>query len=220
MESPSQPHPAALPPQALQASQPVASEQVFLERLQGTRCRRFAARRPVTFRPALEGLEARVVPDALSGFKWPNLAVSASFMPDGTVLGGREQPAGLLRRPLRGGDLAARGGPCPADLGGGHPAELSFRHRQRGVAGHVRPGAGRQPVRRHPPGGVHQREQLGRLRLLPEPDLLCNACGRAASPPPRGTFVAEDEAGLASDRLANDAGTFSASTPRVSRRRC
>lgn len=37
------------------------------------------------FRPALEGLEQRIVPYALSGYQWANVNVSASFMPDGTI---------------------------------------------------------------------------------------------------------------------------------------
>src|SRR5207249_3806724 len=37
------------------------------------------------FRPALENLEERTVPYALSGSQWANLNVSASFMPDGTI---------------------------------------------------------------------------------------------------------------------------------------
>ncbi|MCI0455515.1 MAG: matrixin family metalloprotease [Gemmataceae bacterium] len=37
------------------------------------------------FRPAVEGLEARIVPYALSGYKWAAANVSASFMPDGSA---------------------------------------------------------------------------------------------------------------------------------------
>jgi hypothetical protein len=37
------------------------------------------------FRPALEGLETRLVPYALTGCSWANTSVTASFMPDGTT---------------------------------------------------------------------------------------------------------------------------------------
>jgi hypothetical protein len=40
------------------------------------------------FRPTLEGLECRVVPYALSGSQWASTAVTASFMPDGTITAG------------------------------------------------------------------------------------------------------------------------------------
>jgi hypothetical protein len=39
-------------------------------------------------RPALEALEDRVVPYALSGYQWANPNVSVSFMPDGTLIAG------------------------------------------------------------------------------------------------------------------------------------
>lgn len=39
------------------------------------------------FRPTLEVLEDRVVPYSVSAYKWGNLSLSASFMPDGTKLG-------------------------------------------------------------------------------------------------------------------------------------
>jgi hypothetical protein len=38
------------------------------------------------FRPSLEGLEERIVPYSLTGYKWPNLNVSVSYMPDGTKM--------------------------------------------------------------------------------------------------------------------------------------
>src|SRR5216684_864095 len=42
--------------------------------------------RPRRCRPALEPLEERLVPYALSGYQWANLNVSVSFMPDGTLI--------------------------------------------------------------------------------------------------------------------------------------
>ena len=41
--------------------------------------------RTLRFRPSVELLEDRVVPYALSGSRWASPAVSASFMPDGTI---------------------------------------------------------------------------------------------------------------------------------------
>src|SRR5262249_42148623 len=41
--------------------------------------------RTASFRPVVEGLEERVVPYALTGYKWANVNVTASFMPDGTL---------------------------------------------------------------------------------------------------------------------------------------
>jgi hypothetical protein len=40
-----------------------------------------------SFRPTLEVLESRIVPYTLTGTQWPNLNISASFMPDGTQMG-------------------------------------------------------------------------------------------------------------------------------------
>src|SRR5437879_8314666 len=37
-------------------------------------------------RPALEPLEERLVPYALSGYQWANPNVSVSYMPDGTLI--------------------------------------------------------------------------------------------------------------------------------------
>src|SRR6266581_9345524 len=42
--------------------------------------------RPARYRLALEPLENRLVPYALSGFSWANPNVSVSFMPDGTLI--------------------------------------------------------------------------------------------------------------------------------------
>jgi hypothetical protein len=39
-----------------------------------------------TYRPVLEGLEERLVPYVLSGYFWANPNVSASYMPDGTLI--------------------------------------------------------------------------------------------------------------------------------------
>jgi hypothetical protein len=47
-----------------------------------------ATRRPFRHRPGVEPLEDRVVPYVLSGYQWANLNVSASFMPDGTLING------------------------------------------------------------------------------------------------------------------------------------
>src|SRR5262249_50961550 len=42
--------------------------------------------RPSRCRPALEPLEERLVPYALSGYQWANVNVSVSYMPDGTMI--------------------------------------------------------------------------------------------------------------------------------------
>jgi hypothetical protein len=57
---------------------------VLRRALSGSRCR---ARKPLGrgFRPAVEGLERRLVPYALSGSSWSSTAVTISFMPDGTI---------------------------------------------------------------------------------------------------------------------------------------
>lgn len=81
------PTPGVAPQQAHGGAQPAAKEYLAFGQPSGTRCRSFAARRPPVFRPTLEGLEERVVPYALSGFKWANTAISASIMPDGSLMG-------------------------------------------------------------------------------------------------------------------------------------
>src|SRR3954452_22872833 len=59
----------------------------FLRKKRGARAPRPAS--AAAFRPAVEGLESRVVPYALSGNAWPTpQLVTISFVPDGTVLGG------------------------------------------------------------------------------------------------------------------------------------
>ncbi len=47
-----------------------------------------ASRRERRWRPALEGLEQRVVPYSLSGLQWANPDISVSYMPDGTDVDG------------------------------------------------------------------------------------------------------------------------------------
>jgi hypothetical protein len=47
---------------------------------------RWPATPPSRYRPALEALEDRLTPYALSGFQWAGVNVSVSYMPDGTLI--------------------------------------------------------------------------------------------------------------------------------------
>src|SRR5437870_12322459 len=58
----------------------------FLQRQSAAARRPTRSARPSRFRPALESLEQRIVPYALSGNQWANVNVSASYMPDGTLI--------------------------------------------------------------------------------------------------------------------------------------
>ena len=40
-----------------------------------------------SFRPTVELLENRIVPYSVTSYKWTNLDLSASFMPDGALIG-------------------------------------------------------------------------------------------------------------------------------------
>jgi Matrixin len=51
--------------------------------------------RPFCYRPALEVLEDRITPYVLSGYKWANVNVSVSYMPDGTLISS-SYPSNLL----------------------------------------------------------------------------------------------------------------------------
>ena len=59
----------------------------FMQRLRASSPRVRPARRS-SYRPALERLEDRVVPYALSGYQWASPNISVSFMPDGTLISG------------------------------------------------------------------------------------------------------------------------------------
>ena len=136
----------------------------------GVRARRDETRRPdraTAVRPALEGLEGRLLLSSTTGARWARpQRITYSFVPDGTSIGG--VPSNLqatLERQVPRRQLEGRVRQGRRRLAEGGQRQLRPGPRRRLADRRRRQPAGRRPVRRHPHRRLRATLRPARVRL-------------------------------------------------------